>query len=108
MDELTPAPELSDREKLEKLISSMDDLLESGRASIQKYEAFALEHGIEAGCGKKTLLGPRVPPREQEVFRRLLAEYAFMEERIKQFEEIVTKPAPRSVGNKAIGNRYRI
>lgn len=108
MEESIPTPELSDREKLEKLISSMDDLLANGRASVARYEAFALEHGIEAGCGEKTLLGPRVPPREREVFRRLLAEYAFIEERIKQFEELAKKPAPRPVGNRAIGNRYRI
>ena len=108
MDELTPAPELSDREKLEKLISSMDDLLESGRESVRRYEAFALKHGIEAGCGEKTLLGPRVPPREQEVFRRLLSEYRFLEENIQQMKEAQLAPAPRSVGSRALGNRYRI
>ncbi len=102
----TPAP--NEEEQLQALIERMDMLLANGAKAKTRMDELYREHGIVPGMGEEMLRSDAVSERDREIFRRLIAEYEHMEHRLRSFEDQAGSSAPRSVGVRAVGNRYRI
>lgn len=108
MTDTSPAPEPTVQEQLQALIDRLDQKLALGAEAVAKVDQFYREHDLVPGIGEKILLSDALSSRDREIFRALIAEYQHMEARVRSFEEQMTTAAPRSVGVRAVGNRYRI
>ncbi len=102
-----PAP-VSELDQIRHLIEKLDAKLAAGAEAVARMDQFYQDHGLEAGIGEKILTSPLLSARDREIFRALIAEMESMESRARSFEEQSAQAAPRSVGVRAVGNRYRI
>lgn len=105
-------------DEVQALISRMDELLKQGAAARARVDEFYQNQGLEPGIGAAVLLSEAVSERDREIFRRLIAEYEMMEQRVQSFAAKAAQEGrpghasdsapPRPVGTLAVGNRYRI
>lgn len=108
MNDTASHPPASELDQIQDLIDKLDAKLAAGAEAVARMEQFYKDHDLEPGIGEKILSSPLVSLRDREIFRTLIAEMENMESRVRSFEEQSAQVAPRSVGVRAVGNRYRI
>ncbi len=98
-----------ERPPVEEILADMQAVLDQGREAVARYDEFAQKHGVREGCGIAALTGPNSFPARRAVFGALIHELENLEEGISEVNrKLFPEKAPKAVGARAVGNRFRI